>query len=55
MLIRRAWRALKRERRAITSIEYAAIAAVLVAVVVTATGTLGSELAPIFTSVGAML
>lgn len=49
------WMSLAGDRRGITALEYAAIAGVLVAVVVTAATTLSGDISGVFNSVGSSL
>jgi len=54
-MISLALRRLANEQRGVTALEYALIAAVMGALVVTAVTTLGNDLDTAFTSIGALL
>lgn len=52
LAITRVWIALKTDRRAVTAMEYAMIAALIAVVCVGAVTTLGTRISGIFTAVG---
>jgi pilus assembly protein Flp/PilA len=46
------WLALKRDRRAVTALEYGLIAALIAGVIITAVTTLGTNISATFTAIG---
>ena len=55
LAIRQIWINITTDRRAVTAVEYAMIAALIAAVCVTAVTTLGSHIDSLFTSVGKVI